>query len=406
MGGSLGGLNAALFARDAGCDTVVYERSRHALAGQGAGIVLHPSTVRYLTERAGQDIDGVGAWASSVRYVDRDGQAVGEQEAGYRFTSYTTLHRRLSACLEPERYHLGRGVTTFSQDDDGVTVTLEDGTEDRCDLLVAADGLRSMARARLVPDAELQYAGYVAWRGTVPTEQLSASTRALLDDAITYSVMPDSHLLTYPIPDGDDGATITNWLWYRNVDPEDLGALLTDRDGERRDLSLAPGAARDEVVEQLREDAARLVAPPLAEVLGATRSPFLQVIVDAAPSRTVVGRVCMLGDAAFVCRPHAAAGTAKAAEEAYLLGEALGAHPSDVSAALAAFEPLQSRLGHSLLDRARRAGIRAQLENDWTVGEPLPFGLYRTGDSLFEPPGVVANAGARARTAPDAGANP
>jgi 2,6-dihydroxypyridine 3-monooxygenase len=399
MGGSLGGLNAALFARDAGCDTVVYERSRAALAGQGAGIVLHPSTVRYLTERAGQDIDGIGAWASSVRYVDRDGHAVGEQQAGYRFTSYTTLHRRLAACLEPERYHLGRGVTTFSQDDDGVTVTLEDGTQERCDLLVAADGLRSMARARVAPGTELQYAGYVAWRGTVPTEQLSASTRALLDDAITYSVMPDSHLLTYPIPD-DDGAGVTNWLWYRNVDRHDLGPLLTDRDGERRDLSLAPGAARDEVVERLRDDAARLVAPPLAEVVAATRSPFLQVIVDAAPSRTVVGRVCMLGDAAFVCRPHAAAGTAKAAEEAYLLGEALCAHPGDVSAALAAFEPLQARLGHSLLQRARRAGMRAQLENDWPVGEPLPFGLYRTGDSLFPPPGIVASAGAGGRTAP------
>jgi hypothetical protein len=56
--------------------------------------------MRYLTERAGQDINGVGAWASSVRYVDRGGQAVGEQQAGYRLTSYTTLHRRLSACLE------------------------------------------------------------------------------------------------------------------------------------------------------------------------------------------------------------------------------------------------------------------------------------------------------------------
>ena len=50
MGGSLGGLTAALWLRDAGCEIRVYERSRAPLEGLGAGIVLHPATARYFVQ--------------------------------------------------------------------------------------------------------------------------------------------------------------------------------------------------------------------------------------------------------------------------------------------------------------------------------------------------------------------
>ena len=96
------------------------------------------------------------------------------------------------------------------------------------------------------------------------------------------------------------------------------------------------------------------------------------------------GRACLIGDAAFVARPHAAAGTAKAAADAWALSEAMSAARGDVSAALARWEPGQLALGQSVLERTRAAGVRAQFSGTWRVGDELPFGLYTIGDSAME----------------------
>ncbi len=91
------------------------------------------------------------------------------------------------------------------------------------------------------------------------------------------------------------------------------------------------------------------------------------------------GRACLVGDAAFVVRPHAGAATAKSAADAWSLAEALeGA--ADVRSALQAWEPGQLALGRNLLERTRRIGARSQVEGSWRPGDPeLIFGLEGPG---------------------------
>jgi 2,6-dihydroxypyridine 3-monooxygenase len=93
------------------------------------------------------------------------------------------------------------------------------------------------------------------------------------------------------------------------------------------------------------------------------------------------GRVCLIGDAASALRPHIAAGTAKAAEAAWMLADAVAANGGDVLQALARWEPRVLELEQQAVARTRRAGISVQFENSWTVGDPIPFGLRETGDS-------------------------
>jgi 2,6-dihydroxypyridine 3-monooxygenase len=112
-----------------------------------------------------------------------------------------------------------------------------------------------------------------------------------------------------------------------------------------------------------------------------TARPFVQAVVDVEVPRMAFGRICLIGDAAFTLRPHAAAGTAKAAEDAWQLAEAVNACGGDVVAALPQWEPGQLALGRAVLARARSAGNRLQFEGTWRVGDPLPFGLYRASDS-------------------------
>ena len=114
-----------------------------------------------------------------------------------------------------------------------------------------------------------------------------------------------------------------------------------------------------------------------------TTEPFVQLIVDVAVPRMVFGRVCILGDAAFALRPHAAVGTAKAAEDARQLARALQAAGDDVDRALSSWEQSQLRLGRQVAARTCAAGNRSQFDGTWQVGEPLPFGLYEVGDSAF-----------------------
>jgi 2,6-dihydroxypyridine 3-monooxygenase len=191
--------------------------------------------------------------------------------------------------------------------------------------------------------------------------------------------------LVYPIPGLDGsvspGERLINFVWYRNYLPGgDLTDVLTDVNGSRRDISLAPGAARPEHVAELRSTAAARLPAVVAEVVCANESPFLQVIFDLAVPQMAFGRVCLLGDAAWVVRPHAAAGTAKAAADGWALAEALGRH-DDVEAALAAWEPGQMRLGRQLLERTRRAGRHSQVDGTWKPGDPeLIFGLHRPGE--------------------------
>ena len=120
----------------------------------------------------------------------------------------------------------------------------------------------------------------------------------------------------------------------------------------------------------------------LTAVIAATRQPFIQAVMDVASPAMAVGRVCILGDAAFAARPHAAAGTAKAAENAWTLAEAIGSGGDGLLGALQKWSAHQTALGQSLLARTRHMGEGSQFRSDWKPGDPgHRFGLYEPGDS-------------------------
>jgi 2,6-dihydroxypyridine 3-monooxygenase len=375
VGGSLGGLTAALLLRDLGWDTLVFERSKRPLEARGVGIVAHPASIRYLVERRDTDLSTMTAASHYVRYMDASGAIVHEAGFDYRFTSFFALYRELLAGFDRDRYRLAHEVTGFREDPGRVVVETAGGDVTETDLLVFADGIHSTGRRLVAPEAQQRYAGYVAWRGVVSERDLTAATFARLHESIVYSILEAGHILSYPIPSTDGsvepGHRLINWIWYRNR-PEDAALeALADQ-----------GPNAGEVV-QLRDAAREDLAPPLAEMVTRSAAPFVQVVFDVELPRLATGRACLIGDAAFVLRPHVAVGTAKAAEAAWRLAAAIEATGDDVPAVLRAWEPGQLALERSVLGRTRRAGDRVQFEHDWRVGEPLPFGLYEQGDSAM-----------------------
>lgn len=386
VGGSIGGLTAALVLRDAGCEVRVFERSPAALAARGAGIAVLDATLAYLVKRGGLRAGDVCSSTGWIRFLNRDGSVQHERPYRYRFSSWNTIYRSLLGLFGTERYQMGAEVTGFEPRRDWVDVTLSTGARSQADLLVCADGVGSAGRARLQPEARSSYSGYVAWRGTIPEGNVSDTGRELFGDALTYQVMPGSHILVYPIPGLDGslrrGDRLINMVWYVNVaSGAPLDALMTGRDGVRRPVSLPPGAATERALSGLRRAAAELLAPPIAEVVTRVAEPFVQVIYDIEVSQMAFGRICLLGDAAFAVRPHAAAGTAKAAADGWALAEELTTAGGDVPAALAAWERRQLALGRGLLARCRDIGDSSQVSGTFGPEHPqLIFGLYGPGN--------------------------
>ncbi len=385
VGGSLGGLTTACLLRDAGHDVTVFERSSRELEERGAGIGFLPATYRYLADRKHIDVSQISIATDHIRYLGRDGSVLHDAEHRYLFSSWNTVYRQLLEAYEDGPYVLGHELVDFAADSRGVTGYYHCGTEHRSELLVAADGIGSMVRTRLQPSSERSYGGYVAWRGMVPEAELDADLGLFLSDAITYHVFANSHILVYPIPNADGsvapGDRLINFVWYRNyLEGGDIDDLLTDCDGVKRDLSVPPGKLASHHEAEARATAAARLPSQLADVVLAAEHLFIQTIYDIEVDQMAFGRVALLGDAAFAVRPHAAAGTAKAADDGWMLAEALRTE-ADLGQALATWERTQLDLGRGLLARTRDVGSRSQVSNTWHPGDPdLIFGLHRPGD--------------------------
>jgi 2-polyprenyl-6-methoxyphenol hydroxylase-like FAD-dependent oxidoreductase len=135
----------------------------------------------------------------------------------------------------------------------------------------------------------------------------------------------------------------------------------------------------------MRADAERLLAPQFRALVRMIDEPILQPIYDLETPRMAFGRVAIMGDAAFVARPHVAAGVAKAADDAAALVAALGR--GDVEAALRRFESERGPVGRRIIERARHLG--AYLQASQTVEERARSQRHSIPEAVLEETAVL-----------------
>ena len=352
IGGSLGGLLAATTLRAAGWSADVFERSPSTLDSRGGGIVLQPDVLAAFRFAGVAQGETLGVRSGDRIYLDAGDRVVHRTFMPQTQTSWNMLHGAMHAALSPGTVHAGERLVSFRENAGSVTALFESGRVESADLLVGADGSRSTVRGQLLPGHEPRYAGYVAWRGLVPESQVSAPVAERLGDAFVFQQGDDHLLLEYLVP-GEDGSLAEgrrrrNWVWYRRLDRDGLMRLLTGRDGRPHALALPPGSAKAVDVAALHRAAEAHLAPSLQALVLATEAPFVQAIVDLSLPRMRFGATVLIGDAAFVPRPHTAGSTAKAAANALSLARALdhGGRPTDDSLAL--WEAEQLALGRAM----------------------------------------------------------
>ncbi len=363
VGGSLSGLLAGLLLRQNGWAVDIYERVESELAGRGAGIVAQPELIDRL-RRLGIDTAGLGVEITSRKMYDASGRLIHTCECPQVLTAWERVYRKLHDAFPGEHYHRGKGMARFEQSEHAVTVQFADGSTAEADLLIGADGIRSTVRAQCLPELSPLYAGYVAWRALIAESDFPPDIHRELFNYMSFCLPPGEQFLGYPVTGADEdlreGTRRYNVVWYRPADEKTkLPWLLTDARGVTHQISIPPPLLRREAITEMRADAERLVAPQLLAIARLIGDPILQPIYDLETPRMAFGRVAIIGDAAFVARPHVAAGVAKAADDAFALVTAL-ASEQDVPAALKRFESERLPVGRRIIERARHLGAYLQ----------------------------------------------
>jgi 2-polyprenyl-6-methoxyphenol hydroxylase-like FAD-dependent oxidoreductase len=366
-GAGIGGLTLACALRRAGLTATVFERAV-ALKWVGAGLIVQMNAAVALRRIDLCDAVAAAGLSPTDSAILKPSGAVLtrlslqrlQQELG---APMTCLHRaRLQAVLlehaGAEHVRLGRAVTDFKDYGHSVTVTLSDGSTVRGDVLVGADGLRSVVRSGLLGDAPLRYSGYTSWRG------ISPEVPSVRPGHISETWGPGARFGVVPVGSGQV-------YWYAT-----LNAPPGGQD--------APGETR-----------ARLQAvfggwhAPIADLLAATPEDALvrTDIHDRPPvGRWSKGRVTLLGDAAHPMTPNLGQGGCQAIEDAVVLAECLATGGNMVQEALAAYEKRRRERTNQIVSRSWRLGKLAQLESP--TGRFLRDSLFRLLPSRLAAKGV------------------
>jgi 2-polyprenyl-6-methoxyphenol hydroxylase-like FAD-dependent oxidoreductase len=390
IGGSMSGLLSALLLRRAGWDVDIFERVESELSGRGAGIVAQPELIARLGV-IGLETGSLGVAIETRKILDAQGRLADEIICPQVLTAWERVYRLLRDAFPPERYHRGRGLARFTAGADSVQAHFSDGETLVAELLVGADGIRSTVRQQCLPEVAPLYAGYSAWRALIAEAAFPPDVHRELFLHMSFGLPPGEQFLGYPVagPDNDvrPGHRRYNVVWYRPADEKTkLPWLLTDERGVTHAISIPPPLIRREAITEMREAAERLLAPQFRQIVRLIEEPILQPIYDLESPHMAFGRVAILGDAAFVARPHVGAGVAKAADDAAALVAAL-TQEADVPAALKRFEAARLKDNHRIIEWARHLG--AYLQATRTEAEQARAGRHSSNAAEIKETAVL-----------------
>lgn len=401
VGGSIAGCAAAIVLSRAGHDVTVFERSTGELQGRGAGIGTPLSVIEMLIAKDMIDADFPYFNVHRIPHIARSsgdeplGRMAWNIPATIELLNWGDLYRNLRRRVPDEIYLQGKQVMEAENNDDQtVTLGLGDGSSETFDLVLFADGYRSMGREHVCDKSLLTYRDYVLWRGVLPESELEDS--APLEGMLNRVRYPDGHGVFYFVP-GENGSVEpgkrwVNWAIYVRVPKEELPVFLVDKDGRQRRGSLPPGSIRQDLVDALTTMVSEQFPPYYADIVTASQNTFVQPIYTAQVSGYKRGRMALLGDAGAMAQPFTAGGVFKGMNNAIDLAEALDNYDS-VDEALAAWSATETATGQRMyalgqqLEQALIWNIPdfSTMDEDamrdwWTAAAKMPEDLFASDE--------------------------
>ncbi|WP_199925716.1 FAD-dependent monooxygenase [Paenibacillus bouchesdurhonensis] len=351
VGAGIGGLCASIALRKVGVHTVLFDRRTEVHLG-GAGLGLGANAVRALQMLgAGEELFRSGKTMSSIQIMTEQGKVLSTTHTAAISHKYgpdnvnidraKLLDILLRAAGDEHRIHTRKECVGFEQHAKGVRVWFKDGSFAEGDLLIAADGLRSIIRRKLLPRTEPQYAGYTCWRAVVPVNPSMASFNP---NIFTETWGRGGRLGLVPLAN--------DWIYWFAC----LNALESD----------------PRFAEYTAGDLARHFQhyhEPIPQVLSASREGTLlhhDIMFLPPIRRYAFGRVVLLGDAAHATTPNMGQGAGQAIEDAIILAGNLK-RSQDVVAALERYSKQRVKRTSSITRMSGRVGKVAQLDQPTAV---------------------------------------
>ena len=335
IGGSIAGCAAAASLHRAGHDVTVFERSESGLVSRGAGILMVTTAWQDMAARGILDGTVPACLAGYSRFVTRaagtGGQRwLGDVQLGSVLFNWAHLYQSLRRRVPDRLYHGGGAVERIEAAPHGTTLHLALGGSLDFDVVVCADGYRSLGRGLIDPGAAPAYRGIVLWRGLIPERDIRAGALGGCD--LLRPVYQGGHGVAYYVP-GPQGSTepggrLLMWGYYLQVPESALASVLVD-DRERQQSGSVPfGKVHPEVRAALESRLAGLLPSPLFELVQQSGNSSIQAIYSFVPRGYARDRLCLVGDSGTLVPPFAGSGVLRAVTSAASLADALAAAPT------------------------------------------------------------------------------
>ena len=329
-------MTAAACLLNAGISVAVFEQAKE-LEEVGAGIQLSANAMRVLGHlNLIDEVSRRGVKPEAYQFKMFDTAEIlqeiplGEGYAKRHGVPYLSMHRAdlLSGLTKAVERHdaaainLNATALDFVEDNYGVTLSLANGDTVRGDILIGADGIKSVVRSKILGETSVHYTGDQSWRILVPAERLNPEQRP---NTVNICVGPGKHGVVYPIRN-DGLVNMVGCVEYETWDEESWTArrpwaeMKSDFVGWHDNIQA--------IIDQVDRDQCYRWAMN-------NRPP-----VDRWSTR----RATLLGDAAHPTLPYMAQGGVMAIEDGAVLARALQ-QEKEVSEALDLYQ--RNRLGRT-----------------------------------------------------------
>jgi|TARA_B110000967_G_scaffold205408_1_gene249898 2-polyprenyl-6-methoxyphenol hydroxylase-like FAD-dependent oxidoreductase len=388
IGGSIAGLFTANALIQKGWNVTVHEKVESPLSGRGAGIATYDELADLVFKATGNN-QVLGTKAKTRVSLDIKGNINSSYDYPQVYTSWQHLFSLLRNNIKNSKYFMNDDCIKIIQDNESATALFFNGKKKKSDIIIIANGMKSVIRKYVDQNAIPQYAGYIGWRGVVNEKDISVESLKILSEYFVVVLPFNQQIASYPIAgEGenpfDKGNRRINWIWYKPATEKNLKKLFLGKSGKQYNDGIPPNEIRDQVLKELLFEAKNILPPQMYELIIKTSQPLIQPIYDLESNFMVNKRLITIGDAAFTARPHVGMGVTKAAIDAFSLSNSLSSN--NYLNSLSKWEKDRIKAGKFLVNRSRELGIYLSkpMKNETLIMPDILNVLSDTAISLYE----------------------